>query len=145
MYQKFITSLSTLAILAAAGCASAPGDLDLSLAHPSVEKKFIVAMQPPNQPAALNQMHAWQIKLTTPSGQPVSNARFRVDGGMLQHGHGLPSQPQVTKEIAAGTYLLEGVKFSMTGWWEIKLAIDTPAVSDKVTFNTVVNAPVVVR
>jgi len=28
--------------------------------------------------------------------------------------------------------------FSMTGWWEIKLAIDGPEGADRVTFNTVV-------
>ncbi|MEO8103087.1 MAG: FixH family protein, partial [Betaproteobacteria bacterium] len=73
-------------------------------------------------------------------GEPVSQARFQVDGGMPQHGHGLPSQPQVTKELTAGNYLLEGMKFSMTGWWEIRLAIHTPNASDRVTFNTVVLA-----
>ena len=46
---------------------------------------------------------------------------------MPQHGHGLPTRPQVTRELADGTYLIEGMKFSMTGWWEIKLAIDSPA------------------
>lgn len=36
------------------------------------------------------------------------------------------------------------MKFSMTGWWEIKLAIDnpdSPESADKVTFNTVVSLP----
>ena len=38
------------------------------------------------------------------------------------------------------------MKFSMTGWWEIKLAIDSPEGADKVTFNTVVvNDPAVGR
>ena len=37
-----------------------------------------------------------------------------------------------------GGYLIEGMKFSMTGWWEIKLAIDGPDGADRVTFNTVV-------
>jgi len=44
----------------------------------------------------------------------------------------------VTQELADGIYLIEGMKFSMTGWWEIKLAIDSPEGADKVTFNTVV-------
>ena len=33
------------------------------------------------------------------------------------------------------------MKFSMTGWWELKLAIDGPQGADRVTFNTVVNNP----
>jgi hypothetical protein len=68
----------------------------------------------------------------------VAQARIQVDGGMPQHGHGLPTKPQVTRELPDGGYLIEGMKFSMTGWWEIKLAIDGPAGADRVTFNTVV-------
>ena len=64
---------------------------------------------------------------------------------MPQHGHGLPTRPQVTRELADGTYLLEGMKFSMTGWWEIKLAIEATAGADKVTFNRVVADPVATR
>ncbi|MBS0403079.1 MAG: FixH family protein, partial [Proteobacteria bacterium] len=74
-------------------------------------------------------------------GTPVRGATFRVDGGMPQHGHGLPTQPRVTRELAPGTYALDGMKFSMTGWWELKLAIDGPQGADRVTFNTVVNNP----
>jgi hypothetical protein len=33
------------------------------------------------------------------------------------------------------------MKFSMTGWWEVKLDIQGPQGSDQVTFNTVVRAP----
>jgi hypothetical protein len=60
---------------------------------------------------------------------------------MPQHGHGLPTQPRVTRELGDGTYQLDGMKFSMTGWWEIKLAIQGPQGADKVTFNTLVNDP----
>ena len=145
MHRKLASAFSLLAMLSVAACAGPPSNLDMSLTHPTAEHKFVVELHPPTPPAALNQMHAWQIKLTSPTGQPVSQARFQVDGGMPQHGHGLPSQPQVTRELAAGTYLLEGMKFSMTGWWEIKLAIETPSATDKVTFNTVVSAPSAAR
>ena len=72
----------------------------------------------------------------------MHDARFAVDGGMPQHGHGLSTQPRVTREIADGTYSFEGMKFSMTGWWEVKLAIQGPLRTDKVSFNTVVANPV---
>ncbi len=145
MQRKLTSAFSILAVLSVAACAGPPSNLDMSLTHPTAAKKFVVELQPPTPPAALNQMHAWQVKLTSTTGEPVSQARFKVDGGMPQHGHGLPSQPQVTKELSAGTYLLEGMKFSMTGWWEIKLAIETPSTTDNVTFNTVVNASGSVR
>ena len=142
---RITSTLSLFAFAAVAGCSTPPPDLDLSLTHPSIGKKFVVALQPPATPAAINQMHAWQIKLTSPAGEPISHAHFAIDGGMPQHGHGLPTRPQVTAELADGTYLLEGMKFSMTGWWEIKLAIDSPEGVDRVTFNTIVKTPTAVR
>ena len=145
MHRTIVSSLSLLAFTALTACAAPPTELDLSLTRSTVDRKFVVALQPPATPAAINQIHAWRIKLTTAAGLPVTDARSAVDGGMPQHGHGLPTRPQVTPAAADGTYLLEGMKFSMTGWWEIKLAIQSPEGADKVTFNTVVGTPVAAR
>lgn len=140
--QRFITTaLSSAALAATTGCMSPPKDLDLALTRPSVDNKYVVTLRAPAKPAAINQLHAWQVKLASPTGEPVPNARIKVDGGMPQHGHGLPTRPQVTRELPDGGYLIEGMKFSMTGWWEIKLAVDGPAGADRVTFNTVVAEP----
>ena len=140
--NRFIsTTLSLAAVVATAGCMSAPTNLDLSLTRPSIANKYVVTLQPPARPAAINQLHSWQVKLATSAGAPIAHAHITVDGGMPQHGHGLPTLPQVTQELPNGTYLIEGMKFSMTGWWEIKLAIDGPEGADKVTFNTVVPEP----
>lgn len=131
-----ILGLATLAALAA--CATPPAQLDLSLHRPTAEGRYVVTLQPPAATPAINQLHSWQVRLETPAGQPVGRARITVDGGMPQHGHGLPTRPRVTRELADGTYLLEGMKFSMTGWWEIKLAIQAVDGEDKVTFNRMV-------
>ncbi len=137
--NRLLTPALSLAVLAfTAGCMSPPTDLNLALTRPTVDNKYVVTLQPPPKPAAINQLHAWQVKLSSPAGVPVANARIKVDGGMPQHGHGLPTRPQVTRELPDGSYLIEGMKFSMTGWWEIKLAIDGPAGADRITFNTVV-------
>jgi hypothetical protein len=141
MHRILSTVLSLAALAATTGCAAPPKDLDVALTRPTVDSKYVVTLQPPATPAAINQLHAWQLKLASPSGAPVLNARIKVDGGMPQHGHGLPTRPQVTRELPEGGYLIEGMKFSMTGWWEIKLAVDGPAGVDRVTFNTVVAEP----
>jgi hypothetical protein len=135
-------ALALLAVVAAiAGCSTPPANLDLSLDKPTAAGVYRVALVPPPQPPAINQLHSWRVKLATADGAPVTHARFAVDGGMPQHGHGLPTQPRVTRELEAGTYQLDGMKFSMTGWWELKLAIDAAGGPDKVTFNTVVDHP----
>ncbi|GAA5181250.1 FixH family protein [Niveibacterium umoris] len=137
--KRFIAIALAFAAAASAGCASTPSDLDLSLTRPTVDGKFVVTLQPPATPPAINQLHTWQVRLASQDGAPVTHAQIKVDGGMPQHGHGLPTRPQVTQAFSDGTYLIEGMKFSMTGWWEIKLSIDSPQGSDKVTFNTVVS------
>ena len=137
--------LSALLTTALTACGSPPKDLDLSLRHASAQGRYVVQMEPPATGPAINQMHSWQITLSAPDGSPVRQARIGVDGGMPQHGHGLPTRPQVTREVAAGVYQMEGMKFSMTGWWEIKLAIQAPEGADTVVFNTMVGASGVQR
>lgn len=136
-----VAGVAVLATLGLGGCGSPPKDLDLALEKPSAAGIYRVALMPPAQAPAINQMHSWKVKLATPDGTPVRGAKVGVDGGMPQHGHGLPTQPRVTRELGAGMYQLDGMKFSMTGWWEVKLDIQGPQGSDKVTFNTVVEAP----
>lgn len=133
--------LLPIALLGAAlSACGTPQNLDLSLRHASTQGRYVVQMEPPATGPAINQIHAWQIRLSAPDGTPVRNARIAVDGGMPQHGHGLPTKPQVTQEVAEGTYLMEGMKFSMTGWWEIKLAIQAGEGADTAVFNTVMTA-----
>lgn len=135
---RLIAAPLFLSFLALAGCATPPADLDVSLKRPTEAGTFIVTLQPPQTAPAINQMHAWTIHVATAAGVPVKGARIAIDGGMPQHGHGLPTQPRVTKELANGDYLMEGMKFSMTGWWEIKLAIEAAGAADRVTFNQVI-------
>ena len=136
-----LAAIAALTTLGMTGCGTLPKDLDVSREKPSAAGIYRVALLPPAQAPAINQMHSWKVKLATADGTLVHGARFAVDGGMPQHGHGLPTRPRVTRELADGTYQRDGMKFSMTGWWEVKLAIDAPPGADKVTFNTVVATP----
>lgn len=138
-------SLPLLTALALSGCMTPPTDLNVALKRSTEQGKYVVTLQPPAAAPAINQIHSWQVLVASPAGAPVSQARIAVDGGMPQHGHGLPTQPLIRRELADGTYLLEGMKFSMTGWWEIKLALQTPQGPDKVTFNVVVDNPATKR
>jgi hypothetical protein len=134
-------SLIALAALAGSffvGACATPNDLDLTLQHPSRQGKFLVRMEPPATGPAINQMHAWQVRLSTPDGTPVSQAKLSFDGGMPQHGHGFPTKPRITREIGPGVYALEGMKFSMTGWWDMRLSIEAGPASDTAVFNVIV-------
>jgi hypothetical protein len=70
-------------------------------------------------------------------GQPVNDATITVHGDMPGHGHGLPTEPTVTKMAGEGNYLVEGMKFQMTGWWYVEFGIKSPKGSDTVRFNLI--------
>jgi hypothetical protein len=122
-----------------AACGTLPADLDLTLQHPSQQGRFLVRMEPPVSGPAINQMHSWQVRLNTPEGAPVSQASIAFDGGMPQHGHGFPTRPRVMPELSPGVYALEGMKFSMTGWWDMRLAIRAGDTTDTAVFNVLVD------
>jgi hypothetical protein len=84
-------------------------------------------------PLPLNSIHSWVIHVDTINGNPVENASISVHGGMPAHKHGLPTQPEVT-EIGGGDYLLEGLKFSMSGIWHVWFDIREKEITDKVKF-----------
>lgn len=122
------------------GCMTPPSDLDLAREKASEAGLYRVAVMAPAPMPAVNQLHAWKVRLSGTDGRPVKGAQFTVSGGMPQHGHGFPTKPRITRELEDGTYLLEGMKFSMTGWWDLKLGIQGDRGADQVTFNIVVDA-----
>ncbi len=68
-------------------------------------------------------------------GKPVTDAKITVSGIMPEHGHGMPTKPEVTKNFGDGTYLVEGMEFSMPGWWLMTVSVDEGGKTDKATFN----------
>jgi hypothetical protein len=89
----------------------------------------------PTEPLKPRKLQAVQVTITDAQGGPIHNAQITIDGGMPQHGHGLPTRPRVTRHVGNGVYEIEGVRFNMGGWWEFTLAITTAAGTDRVTFN----------
>ena len=83
----------------------------------------------------VGKLQSWTIEVTTADGAPVDSAKITVDGGMPQHGHGLPTKPVVTQALGEGKHLVEGMKFNMGGWWVVKFEIDGANGKDVVTFN----------
>ena len=115
----------------------APSDLDLSTSRLSSNKTFQVSYMSDRDPAPINRIHSWTLKVSTSEGKPVTGARISLDGDMPEHGHGLPTEPEVTQEISSGEYLVEGMKFSMPGWWVINFNIKTDDKQDTVKFNLI--------
>ena len=135
--------LACIAAAIVAGCSmmQPPADLDQRLSRSSEHALYTVTIRPLVQALPINQLHAWDVAVTSAAGVPVTDARIAVDGGMPQHHHGFPTAPRITENLGEGHYRLDGVKFSMSGWWEIKLQVNAAQGSDRVVFNTVVADP----
>lgn len=117
--------------------AKMPDHLDVARTRVSEQAKFSVKVSSLLDPVAINKIHSWVLHVRSSSGKSVENAKIHITGGMPEHGHGLPTTPRVTKYPGDGKYLIEGVRFNMAGWWELKMNIDSGHHKDKVTFNIV--------
>ena len=109
--------------------------LDLSRSKATEKGMYSAAIEPEAGTFAQGELHSWVLTLTTPQGVAVTDATIAVDGGMPDHNHGLPTAPQATAHLGDGKYRIEGVKFSMSGWWELRFSVSSPAGEDKVVFN----------
>ncbi len=112
-----------------------PSDLDFSTSAASAGKMFTATYESTPSPPPMNRIHSWKVTVSKASGGPVTGAAITVSGDMPEHGHGLPTEPEVTEEIEPGVYLVEGMKFSMPGWWEMIFHIKSGAHEDRVIFN----------
>lgn len=112
-----------------------PPDLNTDTTRTSQQGSYVVRIVEQPDTIAINTMQAWTLHVETAHGTPVEQALITIDGGMPQHGHGLPTAPQVTANLGAGTYQVEGLRFNMAGWWALTFAIDSGSMQDRVTFN----------
>ena len=138
--RKWIVAIAVLALLGVGGfyamkmLSPPPADLDLARSKETANGRYTVAVEPEAEPLQTGTLHTWLVTVTS-NGTPVTDAQIAVDGGMPQHGHGLPTAPQATGHIGEGRYRIEGVRFNMGGWWVLKLTVDSPAGRDDVEFN----------
>jgi hypothetical protein len=102
--------------------------------RPTMAGLYTVTLQPV-EPLAKRKLQKVRVQVLAADSKPVEGAQIAVDGGMPEHGHGLPTRPRVTRSLGQGVYEIDGVRFNMGGWWEFRLAIETPAGADMVTFN----------
>ena len=141
IFSRSSRHLATLALAGAAllgGCMhgmSAPSNLDYSRTRASEHGLYRAAIKPDGDSIPQGKLQKWTLHLDAANGSPVSAAKVAVDGGMPQHGHGLPTKPRITRELGNGDYLVEGMKFNMGGWWVVKFRVDSNVGADSLVFN----------
>ncbi len=86
---------------------------------PAAGARRTLEPKPVPTPVQVGQNHRWEVSIRDASGAPVRGCRLTFDADMPEHGHGLPTAPRATGELAPGRYGVEGVRFSMPGRWEL--------------------------
>jgi hypothetical protein len=117
------------------GCSHVPPANEFGLGPRFSEKRLYSAtLNPPTQ-LRTRQMQTLRVAIVDSNGRAVDDATLAIDGGMPEHGHGLPTRPRMTRVLGGGAYEVEGVRFNVGGWWEFKGTINSERGADTVTFN----------
>jgi hypothetical protein len=134
---RFATAILIATLIDSVVCAR-PANLDLLLQRRTDHDAFHVDLASGTTPVPLSKVHQWSVHVTELNGNPVTGASLNIDGGMPEHGHGLPTAPRAESAGTPGDYLIKGMKFSMRGWWVLKVNIRAPdGRADQITFNIV--------
>jgi len=95
---------------------------------------YVVSIRPLVLPIPLREVHAWAMEVETPTGRPVFADRIDIEGGMPDHGHGLPTRPKVERGFGPGAWRIEGLKFNMEGRWRLGLRVRASQGVDDASF-----------
>ena len=142
-FRFYARPIHTTVAAAAAGAlltacmmfARAPENLDYSRTRDSEHGIYRATIRPQGDSIPQGKLQRWTLHLETAAGAPIDSAAVAVDGGMPQHGHGLPTKPRVTRALGNGDHLVEGMKFNMGGWWVVKFRVSSAAGNDSLVFN----------
>jgi hypothetical protein len=115
--------------------AGPPKNLDYSRTRLSEGGRYRATIRPQGDSISQGKLQRWTLHMETATGAPLDSVVVSVDGGMPQHGHGLPTKPRVTRALGNGDHLVEGLKFNMGGWWVVKFRVNAAAGNDSLVFN----------
>tara|TARA_B110000459_G_scaffold147862_1_gene161165 strand:- start:783 stop:1184 length:402 start_codon:yes stop_codon:yes gene_type:complete len=124
--MKILFALSLVLTL----CSANAADVRLPDLSGVTDQGFKIEIYSELSPLSINTIHSWHIRVLDRDGEIIELEELNVFGGMPEHDHGLPTQPQVTKRLDNGDYLLEGVRFHMQGPWELQIEFQYAGVDD---------------
>lgn len=127
--------LSILAVHGIIMLMPAPSGLDMSRHLVSENGTFTAEVEPGT--VVVGEAMTWTFAIKSNDGTPIDAATLSVDGGMPLHGHGLPRAPATPRALGGDRFSVDGIVFSMTGWWQVNVHRDTAQGSDQATFNFV--------
>jgi hypothetical protein len=135
------SALGALALLAVAcSTTSVPApDVRAGWSAVSDSGRLNGRLVPESGAVEVGRFQTWILELHERSGAAVVGADLAIGGGMPIHGHGLPTQPRVSDDLAGGRYRIEGVKLNMYGDWVIEVVVQTATLRDRLRFDLAVD------
>ena len=124
--MKILFAISLLLTLFPASAA----DVHLPDLNGVTDKGFKIEIYSELSPLSINTIHSWHIRVVDRDDEILELEELNVFGGMPEHDHGLPTQPEVTMRLDNGDYLLEGVRFHMQGHWELQVEFQYAGADD---------------
>jgi hypothetical protein len=115
--------------------AERPADSEFGLGPRTSNHGIYRASLDTMKPLSVGEMQSVNLRLEDASGKRIDGATISIDGGMPQHGHGLPTNPRVTRNTGNGQYAVDGLKFNMGGWWVLNFRVNSHFGTDTVEFN----------
>lgn len=100
-------------------------------------EKMAVDYQPSRQITA-GRGHNWQLQITTPDGDPITNADVELTGFHMETKQEISAKAKVTGRPGRGNYLAENMLFPQPGPWSVVFIIFTPSDYEVVEFQLVV-------
>lgn len=136
--RAWLVAAALVAVSLLQGCmlfSKPPADLDYSRTRASESGRYRATIKPEGDSIPTGKLQRWTLHLETVGGVAIDSVKIAVDGGMPQHGHGLPTKPRVTRDLGNGDHLVEGMKFNMGGWWVVKFRVNAAPGADSLVFN----------
>ena len=103
--------------------------------------KYRVRLRPRSRPIMISVFQDWIIHVENVDGTLFIPLQLSLMGGMPGHGHGFASSPKATRYLESGDFLVEGVRFHMTGLWNLQVDVMGPSGPDSASFEVQVKQP----
>ena len=87
-------------------------------------------------PIAVGATQRWTVRLARRSHRRLNHAIVEAHAWMPETGAVSPTRPTV-RHLGRGRYVLDGLRFTRAGWWNVALVVRGDAGTDSLAFNVV--------
>ena len=108
----------------------------LSFTRVTSSGRFQATLTPSVQPIPINTVHSWTLQLVSLGSQAAEIQELGLEGGMAGHTHGLATAPEIQPGDHPGQFQVKGLRFQMSGTWDLKLVlVNAAGVWDRAVFS----------